>query len=177
MISKLGAGFFTIFLETGLFFIPIIFLLGALGVLLTKTDEHHGKIHVIYEKQSGIMQRTAKIFIFIIALELLGAGFEPIIERNFIHFSNPLLYIVNMLSAVLDNATLAAAEIGPAMTEVQIKIILLSLIISGGMLITGNILNIITAGKLKIRPVEWLKFGLPLGIALLLIGYVAVCLI
>ena len=177
VISKLNAGFFYIFLETGLFFIPAIILLGIIGAIITKRDEHPGKTHVIYEKQSGILQRTAKIFVFIIALELLGAGFEPIIERNFIHFSNPLLYIVNMLSAVLDNATLAAAEISPVMTEIQIKIILLSLIISGGMLITGNIPNIITAGKLKIRPVEWLKFGLPLGIALLLIGYVVVALI
>jgi predicted cation transporter len=177
VVSKLNAGFFYIFLETGLFFIPVIILLGVLGALLTKRDEHHGKIHVIYEKQSSIVQRTAKIFMFIVALELLGAGFEPIIERNFIHFNNLLLYWVNMLSAILDNATLAAAEISPAMTEVQIKTILLSLIISGGMLITGNIPNIITAGKLKIPPKEWLKFGLPLGIVLLVIGYVVVVMV
>ena len=48
-----------------------------------------------------------------------------------------------MVSAILDNATLAAAEIGPALTESQIKSALMGLLISGGMLIPGNIPNII----------------------------------
>ena len=53
-----------------------------------------------------------------------------------------------MVSAILDNATLAAAEIGPVLSEFQIKSILMGLLISGGMLIPGNIPNIISASKL-----------------------------
>ena len=58
-----------------------------------------------------------------------------------------------MISAVLDNATMAA-ELSPRCEQVQA--ILMGLLISGGMLI-GNIPNIITAGKLKINSKEWAK--------------------
>ncbi|MBP1913100.1 putative cation transporter [Lederbergia galactosidilyticus] len=66
-----------------------------------------------------------------------------------------------MISAVLDNATLAAAEISPAMSEPTIKAILLGLLVSGGMLIPGNIPNIIAAGKLKITSLQYAKFAFP----------------
>jgi predicted cation transporter len=69
-----------------------------------------------------------------------------------------------MISAVLDNATLAAAEISPMMDDMTIKAILLGLLISGGMLIPGNIPNIIAAGKLNITSKEWARFGLPIGL-------------
>jgi predicted cation transporter len=69
-----------------------------------------------------------------------------------------------MVSAVLDNATLTAAEIGTSMSLIQIKSALLGLLIAGGMLIPGNIPNIICAGKLKIKSREWARFGVPLGL-------------
>ncbi len=68
-----------------------------------------------------------------------------------------------MVSAILDNATLTAAEIGPSLTEPQIKSALLGLLISGGMLIPGNIPNIIAAHALKIKSTEWARLGVPLG--------------
>lgn len=61
---------------------------------------------------------------------------------------------MNMVSLILDNAALAFAEIGPSLHILQIKAALLGLLISGGMLIPGNIPNIISAGKLKIRSSE-----------------------
>jgi predicted cation transporter len=76
------------------------------------------------------------------------------------------LYWVNMVSAVLDNATLAAAEIGSVLSVQQIKSAVLGLIIAGGMLIPGNILNIIAAEKLEITSKEWAKRGVPLGLVL-----------
>ena len=48
------------------------------------------------------------------------------------------MYWINIVSAVLDNATLAAAEISPAMDTTTISNILMGLLISGGMLIPGN---------------------------------------
>jgi predicted cation transporter len=102
--------------------------------------------------------------VFIAALVLLGEGFKPIIVEYFIQIPSIALYWINMVSAVLDNATLAAAEIGPALSEFQIKSILMGLLISGGMLIPGNIPNIISASKLGITSKEWARLGLPLGL-------------
>ena len=76
-------------------------------------------------------------------LTLLGAGFEPFIDRYLLGLSPLVLYWINMISAILDNATLAAAEISPKMDAPTLKAILLGLLISGGMLIPGNIPNIL----------------------------------
>jgi predicted cation transporter len=73
---------------------------------------------------------------------------------------------------VLDNATLAAAEISPAMTDRQITFILMGLLVSGGMLIPGNIPNIITSAKLGIKSSEWAKAALPFGGALMLAYFI-----
>ena len=59
------------------------------------------------------------------ALIFLGAGFKPLIDAYLIKMSTQALFWLNMVSAVLDNATLAAAEIGPSLTEAQIKSALL----------------------------------------------------
>ena len=77
-----------------------------------------------------------------------------------------------MASAVLDNATLAAAEIGPILSEFQIKSMLMGLLISGGMLIPGNIPNIISASKLDITSKEWARLGVPLGLVSMTIYFV-----
>lgn len=131
-----------------------------------------------HETPFEIVMRAVKIFIFVVGLDLLGFGFQPIIDRYVIHWNDTALYFANMLSAILDNATLAAAEVSPAMANnpMQITAILMGLLISGGMLVTGNIPNIVTAGKLKISMKEWAIFALPVGIVLLL-GYYTVLFI
>lgn len=86
---------------------------------------------------------------------------------------NPqLLYWINMVSAVLDNATLCAAEISNSMNEATIKAILMGLLISGGMLIPGNIPNIISASRLRITSKEWAILGVPLGLAVMAVMFV-----
>ena len=82
-----------------------------------------------------------------------------------------------MSSAVLDNATLAAAEISVKMSQIQVKAVLIGLLVSGGMMIPGNIPNIISAGKLKITSREWIKLGVPLGLAIMIIYYVVLFII
>jgi predicted cation transporter len=67
----------------------------------------------------------------------------------------------------LDNATLTAAEISPLMPEETIKDALAGLLIAGGMLIPGNIPNIICANKLSIKSREWAVFGVPLGMVIM----------
>ncbi len=123
---------------------------------------------------AGVIERTVKVFVFVMALELLGAGFKPLIDQYVINFSSQILYWLNMISAVLDNATLASAEISSKMSERQILAVLMGLLISGGMLIPGNIPNIISAGKLKINSKEWARTGVPLGLIILTIFFIII---
>lgn len=176
VISKLGEQFFYLLKLLGVFIIPgvIVFgLLSSLSVKRASKDSDTGEtIDLEDETTKGVVLRAGKIFLFIMALELLGKGFEPVINTYIIHLDGRILYWINMISAVLDNATLAAAEISPAMSGLQIEAILMGLLVSGGMLIPGNIPNIISAGKLKITSSEWAKLGVPLGLAMLVIYYV-----
>jgi len=124
------------------------------------------------ETYRGVVVRAARVFLFVMALVLLGEGFRPIIDRFVIALDARLLYWINMVSAILDNATLTAAEISPQMHVDQIRAVLMGLLISGGMLIPGNIPNIIAANKLKIRSRTWARYGVPLGLVLLVIYFV-----
>src|SRR5699024_8384409 len=129
------------------------------------------------ESYPEIIIRSLKIFLFVMALTFLGAGFEPFIERYVLGLSPLLMYWINSVSAVLDNATLAAAEISPSMNEATVKDILMGLLISGGILIPGNILNIIAAGKLKITSIQWAKVGVPVGVAAMAIYFIIILII
>ncbi|GLB60036.1 DUF1646 domain-containing protein [Cytobacillus sp. NCCP-133] len=123
------------------------------------------------ESYEEILVRALKIYFFVMGLTLLGAGFEPLINRFLIGLNPLLLYWINMISAVLDNATLAAAEISPSMNHFTLQSILLGLLISGGMLIPGNIPNIIAAGKLQITSKEWAKVGVPAALYTMIVYF------
>lgn len=121
----------------------------------------------------NIFMRAAKVYLFVMALVLLGDGLKPLAMQTIAHLSADALYFINTLSAILDNATLAAIEITPDISIRNLMFLLISLIISGGILIPGNIPNIICASKLKITSKEWAKIGVPLGV-ILMAGYFAV---
>lgn len=127
----------------------------------------------------GVIIRAAKVYLFVMALVFLGEGFSPLIDKYILGLSPQLLYWVNMVSAVLDNATLCAAEISPAMMSnpLVVEAILMGLLISGGMLIPGNIPNIISASKLGIGSKEWAVLGVPIGLAFMLIFFVIIFVI
>src|SRR5699024_534021 len=129
------------------------------------------------ESYPEIVFRALKIFLFVMALTFLGAGFAPFIDKYVLGLSPLLMYWINTISAVLDNATLAAAEISPAMDTAHVKDILMGLLISGGILIPGNIPNIIAAGKLKITSIQWAKFGAPVGLIAMAIYFVFLLII
>ncbi|MBL4932498.1 DUF1646 family protein [Clostridium paridis] len=174
--SKLNANFFFIFNLIGSYIIPMILALGVLGACTVKTSANltskFSSTLLEDETYMAIIVRVLKVFIFIISLELLGASFKPIIDTYLINLNIEYIYIINISSAILDNATLASAEISSLMTPLHIKTILLSLLISGGMMIQGNIPNIISANKLKIKSSEWICVGFPLGFFILLIFYI-----
>lgn len=183
VISALNKDFMYLIRTIGIYVVPAIFALGIFGGYYINrsikkhalTSSYEQNLHAESNEIDGIKTviiRAVNIFIFIIALELLGAGFKPLVETYVISLPSELLYWINISSAVLDNATLAAAEISPSMTTSQVQAILMGLMISGGMLIPGNIPNIISADKLGIKSREWAKTGLPLGFALLVIFFV-----
>ena len=165
-ISKLGEDFFYLFRLIGPEVISAVIIFGIVAAILVKKDDSSDSLANTQESESyrEIIVRTVKIYLFVMGLTLLGAGFEPFINAYLLDMHPAVLYWINMISAILDNATLAAAEVSPAMDEPTIQAILLGLMISGGMLIPGNIPNIIAAGKLGIQSKEWAKFGLPVGL-------------
>jgi predicted cation transporter len=176
-ISKLNEDFFFLVNLIGPEVIAAITALAIMAMLLIQPpDKRLGS----FRKDSGsetyeeILVRSMKVYLFVMGLTFLGAGFEPLIKQYLIGQSPVLLYWVNMISAILDNATLAAAEISPAMDHFTIQSILLGLLISGGMLIPGNIPNIISASKLKITSKEWAKFGVPVGLITMFAYYLAI---
>lgn len=176
VVSKLHVNFGFLLNNFAIYIIPGILILGIIGVCFAKQEntetENIKEVVTTEETNKVILIRAFKILLFMIALELLGEGFKPVIDTYIISLDTRYLYWVNMSSAVLDNATLAAAEISVKMSLMQIKAVLLALLISGGMMIPGNIPNIISAGKLKIKSKEWIKLGVPMGMAIMLVYYI-----
>lgn len=180
VVGKLNEDFFYLLKLVGSSVIPFVVIFGIAAAFAIKVpgeqelSKSSGESEV--ESYSEIIIRSFKIYLFVMALTFLGAGFEPFIEKYLLNLSPLILYWINILSAILDNATLAAAEISPAMSEPTIRAILMGLMISGGMLIPGNIPNIIAAGKLKITSLEYAKFAFPVGLVAM-VGYFIIMLI
>lgn len=181
-VSKLSgepyhAGFYYLANLLGIYIIPGIIAYGIVGMFfLGKVDINDPglKAEDYKETLKDVVMRAVKVYVFIMALVFLGDGFKPLIIEYFTKVPSEALYWVNMVSAILDNATLTAAEIGPALSEFQIKAALMGLLIAGGMLIPGNIPNIISAGKLGITSKEWARIGVPLGLVTMAVYFVII---
>ena len=172
-----NASFWFLFSEFWQFVLPGVLGFGVLAaVIVKKGPEDDGLSENRQESIRDILLRTAKTYLFVMALVFLGTGFKPIIDAYISKLPSSGLFWLNSISAILDNATLAAAEVGPTMSMNQLTYALLGLIISGGILIPGNIPNIISAGKLKIKSREWMAIGLPVG-AVAMILYFAILLV
>jgi len=186
VVSKLDEDFFYLLNLIGIYVIPGLIAFGVLAAFMINTRDKSSENldHQVTENSASqtetygeIVIRSLKIFLFVMALTFLGAGFQPFIERFLLDLNPLVLYWINMVSAVLDNATLAAAEISPAMGATTIRDILLGLIISGGMLIPGNIPNIIAAGKLKITSLEYARFAFPLGLIAMVVYFIIIVIV
>lgn len=125
------------------------------------------------EEVWAVGARAVRIYVFVAALVLLGRGLSPLIERWLIRLPSEALFWANIASAAVDNATLAAAELSPLMDAGSIRGVLLALLISGGMLIPGNIPNIIAAKKLGFKSREWARQAAPLGLVLMIAYFIA----
>ncbi len=189
-ISKLDESFFYLFYLLGKYIIPLVVFFTLLTWVYTakvaKDNRNNTNSQVAMTAEESladdepieedswksIIVRALKVYLFVMALVFLGEGFEPLIEAYIMGLSPQVLYWINMISAILDNATLCAAEISSSMGEPTITAILMGLLISGGMLIPGNIPNIITASRLRITSKEWAVLGVPLGLAVMAVMFV-----
>lgn len=184
VVASLNEGFLYLLNLLGIYVIPGVIVFGILAALIIKPAKNNTEIQTdteddaLSEKESyaEIIIRSLKIYVFVMALTFLGAGFQPFIERFLLDLNPLVLYWINMISAVLDNATLAAAEVSPAMSDPTIKALLLGLLVSGGMLIPGNIPNIIAAGKLKITSLQYARFAFPVGLIAMVAYFVLILL-
>jgi predicted cation transporter len=170
-----NAGFWFLFIHLWPEIISAVLLTGiAAAVLVKKVPSDNGLREDSVETTRTILLRCAKVYLFVMALVFLGSGFKILVDMYVSKIAFSGLYWINIISAVLDNATLASAEIGPHMDVVQIKAAIMGLIIAGGFLIPGNIPNIIAANKLKIKSSEWAKIGVPFGMVLMIIYFVII---
>lgn len=163
------ADFFFLFNMLAIYIIPGCLAMGLLAMFFTGKmgDKECLVTTEDTETLRDVVVRAIKVYVFVMALLLLGSGMKVVIDKYMLTIPAQILYWVNMISAILDNATLTAAELSPAMSETQIQAVLMGLLISGGMLIPGNIPNIISANKLSISSKEWARLGLPLGLILM----------
>ena len=157
----------------GIYILPGLVLISLAGGFFrgNQVTRSESLVEDFAEPFGHIALRAFKVYIFVMALVLLGTGFKPLIDMHISKMPAPLLYWVNITSAILDNATLAAAELGPHMSAAQVKGIIMGIIISGGMLIPGNIPNIIAANKLKISSRAWAVAGVPFGLLLMAVYF------
>jgi predicted cation transporter len=134
------ASFWFLFTEFWRYVLPGVVGFGVLAAIIVKkggADE--GLREDRAEGYGDVLLRTAKTYLFVMALVFLGTGFKPIIDAYIAKLPAAGLFWLNSVSAILDNATLAAAEVGPSMSRSQLANALLGLIIAGGILIPGNI--------------------------------------
>ncbi|MDD5312544.1 MAG: DUF1646 family protein [Dehalococcoidia bacterium] len=159
----------------GIYIIPGVLLMAVFGAFFIGKNI---KLKILKHKIEytetikTVIVRSIRVFFFVAALILLGEGLKPLVIWYFVHIPASALYWINILSAILDNATLTAVEIGPTMELKQITGIILGLLIAGGMLIPGNIPNIVAAARLKISMKEWAIIGIPLGLAIMAIYFI-----
>ncbi|MGB2579910.1 putative cation transporter [Elusimicrobium simillimum] len=175
-VSKLSgpphnADFFYLFRILAAFILPgVLISAGMAAFVKQKRISIIGQKRQEKETPAQIIIRSVKVYFFVAALVFLGEGLKPLAEITIFKLSDPVLYWVNSISAILDNATLAAIEIVPAMPTHTIQFLLMGLVLAGGLLIPGNIPNIICASKLNIRSGAWAKKAIPIG-SVLMLGY------
>jgi len=151
-----------------------ILIVGTISLFLPARYGHSLKADAHTESWMEIFLRAGKVYIFVVGLVGLSWGLRPLVDEYISRLPQAALFWLNSISAIVDNATLTAAEIGPSLLRQQQRAILMGLLISGGMLIPGNIPNIVAAGRLQISSREWARVGLLAGLPLMLLCFAAI---
>lgn len=172
VLRSLHAGFWYLAHLLGPFIVAGV-ILAALPTLFLPFASSR-PIDVAEEKDSWnlvLLIRPGKVYIFIAGLIALSDGLRPLVDAYIHRLPNGLLFWMNTISAVVNNSTLAAVEIGPSLSMNQQRAAFLGLLISGGALVTGNIPNIVAASRLGITSREWAAIGLGTGALFLLLCF------
>jgi predicted cation transporter len=111
----------------------------------------------------NLLVQGVKVFAFVAGLVLISEAYAPLARRYVTMLGGDALYWANITSAALDNTTLVALEFHDLDLD-RAREALISLLIAGGMLIPGNIPNIISGGILRIGSGVWARTGVPLGL-------------
>jgi predicted cation transporter len=169
VVSGLNLGFGDLFHLLAPLVLPGVAAFGlAAGWVARGAYEEPASIAIapIHETPLTAVIQGLKVYIFVAGLVLVSFSFEPLADRYVPTLATGALYWINILSAALDNATLVAVEIHHMAPE-RARELLLSLLIAGGMLIPGNIPNIVSAGALHIGSLAWARHGVPIGLTVL----------
>ncbi len=120
----------------------------------------------VRETIAEILMQGVRVFGFVAGLVMISEAYAPLAQRYVPMLHPAALFWMNTVSAVLDNATLVALEVH-GMSVVRAREAILALLVSGGMLIPGNIPNVISAGALRIRSKDWARVAIPIGLVML----------
>jgi predicted cation transporter len=166
-IGALGADFWYLARLVGPYVAVGIAAVGALSLIFPTTAGGAAGAAAPNEQWSAIALRAARLYLFVAGLVGLSAAAQPLVDAYLVSLPDAALFWLNSVAALVDNATLAAAEIGPALTAAQQRNLLMGLLLAGGMLIPGNLPNIIAAARLGISGREWARVGLAVGLPLM----------
>jgi len=158
-------------------FVAVGVVLAAVPSLLLPFDS--SRLHATVPNESWrvvLLTRPGRVYFFIAGLVALSEGLRPVVDGYISRLPNGSLFWLNTISAVVNNSALAVVEIGPTLSVNQQRSALLALLISGGMLVPGNIPNVVAASRLRITSREWARIGLGTGVALLIICSVVLSL-
>jgi predicted cation transporter len=172
-IAALNGDFWYLMRLLGPMVLAGIVIVGILSLFLPAKHGHSLKADVHVERWAEIFLRAGKVYFFVAGLVGLSWGLRPLVDQYISRMPQWALFWTNSISAIVDNATLTAAEIGPSLSLAQQRAVLMGLLVSGGMLIPGNIPNIVAAGRLEISSREWARVGLTAGFPLMLLCFVA----
>jgi predicted cation transporter len=170
-IAALSQDFWYLMRLVGPLVIPGVLMVGVIALVLPVTRGDSLRAERIEQSWSEVVVPAGKVYLFVAGLVGLSWGLRPLVEQYISRMPGGLLFWLNSISAVVDNATLTAAEIGPKLSLAQQRAVLMGLLISGGMLIPGNIPNIVAAGRLGIGSREWARVGLVTGLPLMAICF------
>src|SRR5713101_2426256 len=166
-IAALHADFWYLVRLLGWLVVAGILIVGLVSLIFPVRHGESLKAERDEQTWTEVAVRAGKVYLFVAGLVGLSWGLRPLVDVFIGRMPGSVLFWLNSISAVVDNATLTAAEIGPSLSVAQQRAVLMGLLISGGMLIPGNIPNIVAAGRLGIGSREWARVGLVTGLPLM----------
>ena len=163
----MGLPFLGLFRLLGLYTMPgILFCSAIAGFFARKWELDRAEIPHVEERSHDVLMQTIKVYAFVAGLVLVSDAFAPLATQYVNRMSAPKLFWLNTISAALDNATLVALEVH-RMDAGRARAAIIALLVSGGMLIPGNVPNIVSAGLLRIGSLAWAKVGIPMGLVMM----------